>query len=341
MTGTKKATFSRRSLFLTTLNSTETSMSEIIRKSAYEYTKTKKPLQTSPIASLIESSVSSLVDKPIDAKNLKHGGKISMVLGPQALPCLNSHISIENPESTSKNEGCSLSTSTRKTAFILTESVRLLTNKYGISRIGFLTLTFADNVQSHKKAQSRFNSLVTNVIKDRYAEYVGCVERQKSGRIHYHLLVVCPFDIRTGFDFDSIEKGDYSSASPTLRQEWAFWRKTAPLYRFGRTELLPVKTNMEAMAKYVGKYIGKHMDNRKWQDKGARLVRYSRGAKAGTNAFMFVSAGSADWRRKIKTFAAIVQERHPETKVETMADLTGVLGPRWAYNNRDFILSLP
>ena len=98
---------------------------------------------------------------------------------------------------------------------------------------------------------------------------------------------------------------------------------------------------MDAMAKYVGKYIGKHMDNRQWQDKGARLVRYSRGAKAGTNAFMFVSAGSADWRRKIKTFAAIVQETHPETKVETMADLTGVLGPRWAYNNRDFILSLP
>jgi len=316
-------------------------MSEIIRKSAYEYTKTKKPLQLFGIDALIDASIESLKENPPDAKKLIHGGKVDGFLGPQALPCLNSHISIENPKSTSKNEGCSLSTSTRKTAFILTESVRLLTNNYGISRIGFLTLTFADNVQSHKKAQKRFNSLVTNVIKDRYEEYVGCVERQKSGRIHYHLLVVCPFDIRTGFDFDSIEKGDYSSANSTLRQEWSFWRKTAPLYRFGRTELLPVKTNMDAMAKYVGKYISKHMDNRQWQDKGARLVRYSRGSKAGTNAFMFVSAGSADWRRKIRTFAAIVQERHPETKVETMADLTGVLGPRWAYNNREFILSLP
>ena len=316
-------------------------MSEIIRKSAYEYIKTKKPLETSSIGSLIESSVSAFSENPPHAKKLIHGGKISIVLEPKALPCLNSHISIENPESASKNEACSLSTSTRKTAFILSESVRLLTDRYGIDRIGFLTLTFADNVQSHKKAQKRFNSLVTNVIKDRYSEYVGCVERQRSGRIHYHLLVVCKFDIRTGFVFEDIAKGNYSSASATLRHEWSFWRKTAPLYHFGRTELLPVKTNMDAMAKYVGKYIGKHMDNRKWEDKGARLVRYSRGSKAGTNAFMFVSPGSADWRRKLATFASIVQARNPEVKLETMADLTGHLGPRWAYNNREFILSLP
>jgi len=316
-------------------------MSEIIRKSAYEYTKTKKPLQTSRIDALIDASVNSLKGNPPDPKKLIHGGKVDGFSGPQALPCLNSHISIENPESTSENEGCSLSTSTRKTAFILSESVRLLTDRYGIDRIGFLTLTFADNVQSHKKAQKRFNSLVTNVIKDRYCEYVGCVERQRSGRIHYHLLVVCKFDIRTGFVFEDIAKGNYSSASATLRHEWSFWRKTAPLYHFGRTELLPVKTNMEAMAKYVGKYIGKHMDNRKWEDKGARLVRYSRGSKAGTNAFMFVSPGSADWRRKLATYAAIVQARNPDVKVETMSDLTALLGPRWAYNNREFILSLP
>jgi hypothetical protein len=109
-----------------------------------------------------------------------------------ALPCLNSNISIITPPK--------LSTQHRKTAFILKESVSLLASRFGIERLGFLTLTFPDHVTCPKEAQRRFNSLVTNVIKPRYQEYLGVFERQKSGRIHYHLLVVLAQDIRTGFE---------------------------------------------------------------------------------------------------------------------------------------------
>ena len=66
-------------------------------------------------------------------------------------------------------------------------------------------------------------------------------------------------DIRTGFHFAAVKRGDYRSASAYLRREWRFWRATAPKYGFGRTELLPIKKTAEGVAKYVGKYIAKHI----------------------------------------------------------------------------------
>jgi hypothetical protein len=234
-----------------------------------------------------------------------------------------------------------LSTQHRKSAFVLKESVQLLASKYGLEHLGFLTLTFRDHILDPKEAQRRLNSLLTRIIKPRYRDYLGVMERQKSGRIHYHLLVALDRDIRTGFDFAQVHEQNYSSASPCLRAEWSFWRKTAPSYGFGRTELLPIKSSTEAIAKYVGKYIAKHMECRQVDDKGVRLVRYSRGARAGTTRFQFQSEGSAEWRRKLAIFAEIVQARHPDQKVCELSDLSKVLGKRWAYNHREFILNLP
>lgn len=262
-----------------------------------------------------------------------------------ALPCLNSNISTETPSDPLPGAAFSplatLSTQHRKTAFILKESVQKLCNTYGIERVGFLTLTFRDHITRPKEAQRRLNSLITHVIKCRYRDYIGVMERMKSGRIHYHLLVVLDSDIRTGFDFDALDNDDYRSASAALRSEWAFLRKTAPAYGFGRTELLPIRSSTEAIAKYVGKYIAKHLEARKLEDKGARLVRYSRGARAGTTRFQFQSVGSAHWRRKVAIFAQIVQTLNPDVRVSELSDLTIVLGKRWAYHHRDFILALP
>ena len=91
------------------------------------------------------------------------------------------------------------------------------------------------------------------------------------------------------------------------------------------------------MAKYVGKYIAKHTEVRKSDDKGVRLVRYSRGARAGTTRFQFHSIGSQEWRRKVRTFAEIVQTQHPEIPITQLSDLSKVLGKRWAYHHRDYI----
>ena len=98
------------------------------------------------------------------------------------------------------------------------------------------------------------------------------MERSKSGRLHFHLLVVCREDIRSGFDFAAVKRRDYRSASEYLRGEWAFWRKACPKHNFGRCELLPVKKDGERAAGYLAGYIGKHLRARYAEDKRARLV---------------------------------------------------------------------
>ena len=274
---------------------------------------------------------------------------IGHIYGSTALPCLNSNISTETTDQITpggtKERGlpalCRLSTQHRKSAFVLKESVSQLAEKYGLECLGFLTLTFSQHITCPKQAQKRLNSLISHVIKPRYRDYVGVMERQKSGRIHYHLLIALEDDIRTGVDFSEFTQGKYISANATLRKEWAYWRKTAPLYRFGRTELLPIRSTTEAIAKYVGKYIAKHIETRKPEDKGARLVRYSKGARAGTTRFQFQSDGSREWRRKVAIFAQIVQAQHPETPITELSDLAKILGKRWAYHHRDYILNLP
>jgi len=253
--------------------------------------------------------------------------------------------------SNGKTAEINLSTANRKTAHVLASSVKLMCDKYGIENVAFLTLTFRQHVTEPKEAQRRLNALFTGVIKKRYGDYVGVFERQHNGRIHYHLLVSLGFDVRTGFDFAAVKKQDYRSASHALRKEWAYWRKTAPKYGFGRTELMPIKSTAEGIGRYVGKYISKNIEQRayayvlnnagEYQDKGVRLVRYSNGARAGTNRFMFVSEGSASWRNKMALFAEIVSISNGGCIVEDLDDIADMCGSSWGYHNREFILGLP
>lgn len=216
-----------------------------------------------------------------------------------------------------------------------------MASRWGLERLGFLTLTFAQHVTCPKESQRRFNNLARRVLRERYGEgFIRVFERQKSGRIHYHLLVVLGQDVRTGVDFEHFGQGDYRTASAYLRSEWAFWRKTAKAYGFGRTELMPIRSTEEGIGRYVGKYIGKHHAVRKEEDKGVRLVDYSRGGRTATTRFGWSTENAAHWRAKVRLFAQIMQARL-RVPIEGMEDLTPALGPRWAYYYRDFIYSLP
>lgn len=257
-----------------------------------------------------------------------------------SLPCLYSN-NCTGPVNKGLQSGTNrLSTQHKKSASALAWNVQALSEKHGIERIGFLTLTFADHVLDYHEAQKRFKSLSKNVLKLRYSEYIRVLERQKSGRIHYHLLVVLSSDIKTGFDFDAISKHDYSSANSHLRKEWSFWRSNAKKYRFGRTELMPVKSTHEGIARYVGKYISKHIDQRQQNDKGARLVEYSRGARIATTKYSFVSDNSLLWRKKLSHFCKIFGETMGY-ELNNLDDLKTHLGSKWAYEFRDIILAIP
>jgi len=221
-----------------------------------------------------------------------------------------------------------------RTAFALKLNVEAAVGRWGLERTGFLTLTFADHVLEPKEAQRRLNSLATHVLRPRYGEAIRVYERQKSGRIHYHLLVNVGADIRTGFDFGAIKRQDYRSASPALRAEWAFWRRTAKLYGFGRTELLPVISSAVAVARYVGKYISKHLDVREERDLGVRLVSYI-GPRVATVKFAWAQGGQA-WRAGLE---ALVRDLAAAGQIDepSMEAMRRQYGGRWAWEWKDII----
>lgn len=257
------------------------------------------------------------------------------------LPCLSSNNSDEAAEPTPGKPALDLTPQQKKSACALAWNVQSMAERYGLERLGFLTLTFADHVLDPKESQRRLNNLSRRVLRERYADgFVRVFERQKSGRIHYHLLVVLPEDVRTGVDFTAFGSGDYRTASAYLRREWSFWRSTAKRYGFGRTELMPIRSTEEGIGRYVGKYIGKHHAFRKAEDKGVRLVEYSRGGRIATTKFGWSSENANHWRAKVRLFAQITASRL-DVQINELADLSAVLGPRWAYHWREFIYSLP
>jgi hypothetical protein len=264
----------------------------------------------------------------------------------ESLPCLYRNNSTEiNEKALTRSlnivlrKDISLEKKYRKTATALSYNVQEFSHKYGLENLGFLTLTFKDHVTDFKESSKRFNSLATNILNTRYQAWLKVSERCKNGRIHYHLIIALHKDVRTGFDFSQVKQQIYSSANKYLKSEWSFWRSTAPKYNFGRTELLPIKSSHEAIGRYVGKYIGKHMMNREMNDKGARLVSYSKGCRTMTTKFSWYTEGSAQWRNKVKTFAYMISDK---TGCEpTFEGLREQLGSKWAYNHREFILNLP
>ena len=215
----------------------------------------------------------------------------------------------------------------KKSAHTLYSNVsRLIELAPSINHIGFLTLTFSENVTDHKEAYNRFRSFNSHYLSksEKFGEWIAVKERQKRGAWHYHLLVVLQDDIRTGVDFENFSKGNYRSAPESLRNLWTELRENLPKYRLGRSELLPIRTNSEAMARYIGKYISKHIGSRTLEDRGVRLVNYSKGWIKSSMKFAWFTENSKEWRRKVSLFAEY-------QGCSELYQLTEKLGSNWAY----------
>lgn len=207
----------------------------------------------------------------------------------------------------------------------------------GIERVGFLTLTFKDNVLDAKEAYRRFCSLRKHFLALTFTDYMLVKERQVRGAWHYHLLVGCCADIRTGFDFGAVfpekGRGDYSSASPYLRSLWRDIRDACEKYGFGRSELAPIKSNADGIAAYVGKYIEQNVKGKNssgFDDKGVRLVSYSKKWPRTSTKFSWNTPGAKEWRRKLSKFANILG-------VDDLDGMKHHFGRRWAYFLADLI----
>lgn len=213
---------------------------------------------------------------------------------------------------------------------------RLITKEApSVNHVAFLTLTFPDNVTENKEASRRFHSFRTNYLSkhDSYGHWVHVKERQKRGSWHYHMIVVLKGDIRTGVNWEELARGNYRSANPYLRSLWKDLRENLEKYGFGRSELLPVRSNEEAMARYIGKYISKHMGQRADNDKGVRLVNYSQDWVKNSVKFAWNTQNAHEWRRKLEKFAKSLG-------CSELYQLSEKLGPGWVYKYLDDILAI-
>jgi hypothetical protein len=90
------------------------------------------------------------------------------------------------------------------------------------------------------------------------------------------------------------------------------------------------------IARYVGKYISKHIGQRLPEDKGARLVRYSKGTNRVGTRFSWMSPGAMMWRAKLGTFCRMLN-LNSDNYVQFLAEW---FGRNWVYHLRPLIDSI-
>jgi hypothetical protein len=99
---------------------------------------------------------------------------------------------------------------------------------------------------------------MTNFVRRLWKSGVWIRERQKrTGNWHGHALVDVGFEIRPGFPFEEVARRNYRNVDARVRDLWKQLREKALRYGFGRTELLPIKSNSEWAIKYLTSYLGK------------------------------------------------------------------------------------
>jgi hypothetical protein len=257
-----------------------------------------------------------------------------------------------------------LSGSVKRTAQAVYGETEHLAKVYGEERLAFLTLTYKKPLRLLAKAQIRWANLVARHLRRKFERIIATWERHENGGIHWHAIVVCPADIKTGFRWDDFQrlqadvrerkrrgwKAWEVGANPALKDLWD-WCREHFRGSWGRWELLPLKRSAQAAARYAAWYITKQERARVPSDKGARRVRFINfgstvvlstgeivrlsGRCHGVN-FGFVGDKSKLYRAKAKTWAAAKgltedqvysrTEKRVENGEETYVRVTGVLG---------------
>lgn len=259
----------------------------------------------------------------------------------EATSCLYNNNSIENAENCLQSHELSaqslLNSYHKSQAQTLYENVDRLVNKDAISinHVAFLTLTFQDNVKDPKEAYRRFRSFNTNFLSKHpeYGQWVNVKERQNRGAWHFHMIISLTTDIQTGFDFDLYDTwldgprkpGSFPTGNKDIHRLWAELAVSLEKYGFGRIFTLEPIKDKDAVGRYVGKYISKHLGQRDEEDKGVRLINYSKNWSIKNTVKRAWNTPNAKlWRQKLNLFALRVG-------CTEMYQLSEILGPGWAY----------
>jgi len=234
----------------------------------------------------------------------------------------------------------------KRQAQTLYENVDRLATKVApsVNHLAFLTLTFQENITDFKEAYRRFRSFNSHFLAPHsdFQEWVNVKEQQVRGAWHYHMVIHVTPDILTGFDFDLYDKwldgprtpGSFPTGNSELRRLWHELSEALEKYGFGRIFTLEPIKNVDAIGRYVGKYISKHIGQRNQESKGARLINYSRNWKIKASVNRAWNNENAQlWRKKLKAFAAM-------HGCNSMYQLNEKLGHRWAYRYQNEIMDM-
>lgn len=205
-----------------------------------------------------------------------------------------------------------LSGSRKRMAYVVAHEIEVMAKAFGVEHLGFLTLTFADEVLEVKEAEKRWHSFQNNWLRHRYPRGVAVREAMKSGRIHFHAVVVTRFVCRYG---------------PALSDEWDELRRICPAYQFGRHELRPIRKSGVAVARYLAKYLTKDYA------KGRRVKfwGYDNGReRKASPRFGWATGAGCVWRAKIAKLASVLG-------IKDSGGFADKYGSRWAWGLKEAI----
>ena len=207
------------------------------------------------------------------------------------------------------------------------EAIRM----HGVERVGLLTITIPESpplrwsvASEWKTFMGQWHSFASHVLAPVVHSWCRQTEPQRNGNIHLHVVVVFKpgVDIRTGFDFKAVDRGDYRSVCPFLRSFWAMLREKAPLYGFGRCETIPVKSPA-GCGFYMGKYLGKGHAIEGQGFRGRRVAYSSTWVRCTSMQRGWAIGGGWQFRSQCK---AMVREYGAG-----FARWIASAGPRWAF----------
>ena len=269
------------------------------------------------------------------------------------LPCQRSDNCIE----WKRAKSAPLSPYRKKSRHRLIMAVEWMVKKYGLERVGLLTLSFGvpgsgrgseatrelrEQAKDLEFVQNRWHSFNTNVVSKRYPDWICVLQPHKDGVWHIHVVVATKEDIRTGTNIETLSnyklpywmrRGKHLR-NEALAAEWRALREVCCKYRFGRVELLPIKKTGPALARYVGGYLSKSF-NLVPPGRKHRLIRYSRGISRNFSMRFSVNGlGNLIYRTRLKLAASMLH-------FQDYGDFSDYFGPRWNYYLRDIIASIP
>lgn len=277
---------------------------------------------------------SSVSGQPEKAESVSSGSASADRDAPASLPCLFSNNDIKDD-----SEHVKLSSYQLKAVHTFFDNVSAFIDIIDVDCCGFLTLTFPDNVSCHKEAYRRFRSFYTSFLRRHsfYGEWICVKERQKRDAWHYHLLIDCGADIRTGVLWRKVSRANLSGfyyQSYNIPNHLKELRKelleVLPKYGFGRHELQPVRTSKEQVARYLAKYLSKGFKERREDDKRVKLVTYSSKWLRSSPKFQWNNENSAKWRHQVRFFC----HAHGFSDLDHLGEFCG---SKWAYKLTDLI----